>query len=319
MSSKRRRPAARRHGGVKARRLGTVAGGDFTAEDTQAGEHVLGLVAGGGGGVRGMGRQHLRAAGLALRPAENMFKGLELEFQGLVALFQHLLLVLESLDLRLHALVLLLEVGHQLLQLHAADLRLQLLREMLGHFILLTDQLDNENEHEVDEEDGTLHDVLLGLRETLGWVPTCTLEEEVVDAAVQFAVELAQVLASIAFGNAVLLALIIWIARDQTPLALASAELLQGGLAVDVSGGDQGHDLGLREIAGPFFLRCEGLLPGAVLGVGRRGRCHNGLRCWPCRLNREGFLGARRAGGDEFVVERVEWASRQRFDAWQRG
>ena len=128
MSSKRRRRAARRHG-VKARRLGATASADLSTEDTQAGQHVLGLAGGGGGGggVCGMGRQHLRATGLALWQAEDMLIGLELEFQCLVALFQYLLLVLESLDLRLHALVLLLEIGHQLLQLHAADLGLQLL------------------------------------------------------------------------------------------------------------------------------------------------------------------------------------------------
>lgn len=125
MSSKRRRPAARRHG-VKTRRLGAIASADLSTEDTQAGQHVLGL-AGSSGGVCGMGRQHLRATGLALWQAEDMLIGLELEFQCLVALFQHLLLVLEGLDLRLHALVLLLEIGHQLLQLHAADLGLQLL------------------------------------------------------------------------------------------------------------------------------------------------------------------------------------------------
>ena len=78
VSSKRWRPAARRHG-VKTRRLGTAAGADLSTEDTQAGQHVLGL-AGGGSGVCGMGRQHLGAAGLALWQAEEMLIGLELEF-----------------------------------------------------------------------------------------------------------------------------------------------------------------------------------------------------------------------------------------------
>lgn len=165
-----------------------------------------------------------------------------------------------------------------MLQLHAADLGLQLFGE-LGGDLFLADQVDDDRQHEVDQVDGALDDVFFGLRQALGWVPACTLQEEVVDAAVQFTVQLAQVLAAVALGNAVLLALVIGVGRDGASLALASAELLERRLAVDVLGRDQRHDLGLGEIGGPFggggLLSCKGLLPGAFGGVGRRGRCND--------------------------------------------
>ncbi len=150
----------------------------------------------------------------------------------------------------------LLEIGHQLLELHATDLGLQLLREVLGHLLLLANQLDNNQKHEVDKEDSSLHDVFLGLREAFGRVPSGPLEEEVMDAAVQFAVQLAQVLASIPLSNPVLLPLVIGIDGDHAPLALASTHLLQGGLAVDVSGCDQTHDFVLRKFSRPFGFLC---------------------------------------------------------------
>lgn len=187
-----------------------------------------------------------------------MLVGLELEHQCLVAFLQHLVLLSERLVLCLHTLVPLLEIGDQLLELHAANLGLHLFNELLGHLILLANQVTDENEHKVNEKDSTLHNVFLGLWQALGRVPSGAFEEDVVDAAVQFTVQLAEVLAAIALGNAVLLPLIIWIWGDHAPLALAAAELLQGGLAVDILWGDQGQDFALRELIGPF----EGSLGG---------------------------------------------------------
>lgn len=238
VASKGRRPT--NGNTIKARSLG-AAGGDLIAEDTQAWEQVLRLVAVVGGGVR-VRSEHLGAVGLALGDTEDVLVGPELVLKCLVVLLKHLLLLLDGLELCLHSLVILLEAGDQLLELHAADLWLELLRKMLGHVIFLADEVDDDEKHKVNEVDGALHNVFLGLRETLARVPSGALEEEVVDTAVQFAVQLAQVLAAVAFGDTVLLPLVIGIGGDHAPLALASAELLQGGLAVDVSGSDKGHE-----------------------------------------------------------------------------
>jgi len=264
---------------VKARSLG-AASSDLIAEDAQAWEQVLRFVVVGGVSV---GSGHLGAVGLALGDAEDILVSLELVLKSLVALLQQLLLLLGGLELCLYALVLLLETGDQLLELHAADLWLELLRKMLGHFIFLTDEVDDYEKHKVDEVDGTLHNVFLGLREALARVPSGALEEKVMDTAVEFAVQLTQVLASVAFSDTVLLSLVIGIGGDHAPLALASAELLQGGLAVDVSGSDKGHDFVLGEITGPLhgLLGDKRVLPTAVLGVCGRGRGHHGLWCWP--------------------------------------
>lgn len=141
-----------------------------------------------------------------------MFVGLELELEGLVTLLQQLVLVLGGLELLLGGLILLLEVGYQLLELHAADLRLQLLRQLPGHFVLLADQVDDDEEHEVDQEDSPLYDMLLGFREALGGVPSGALQEEVMNAAVQLAVQLAQVLPAVSLGDAVFFALVVGLA-----------------------------------------------------------------------------------------------------------
>lgn len=278
VASKRRRPTD--GNAVKSRSLG-AAGGNLIAKNAQAREEVLRLVDV-GGGVR-VGSEHLGTVGLALGDTEDILVSLELVLESLVALLEQLLLVLDGLELCLHALVLLLEAGDQLLELHAADLWLELLRKVLGHFIFLADEVNDDEKHKIDEVDGTLHNVFLGLREALAGVPSGPLEEEVMDTAVQFAVQLAQVLATVAFGNPVLLALVIGIGGDHAPLALASAELLQGRLAIDVSGSDKGHYFILGEITGPLhgLLGGKRVLPSAVLGVCGRGRGHHGLRCWP--------------------------------------
>ena len=137
------------------------------------------------------------------------------------------------------------------MQLHAADLRLQLLGK-LGGDLLLADKVNNDGKHEVNQVDSSLDDVFLGLRETLRRVPASTLQEEVMDAAIQLTVKLAEVLAAIALGNTVLLTLVFRVRGDGAALALTAAELLQGSLAVNVLRRNQCHDLGLGEIVGPF-------------------------------------------------------------------
>lgn len=291
--------------------------GDLIAEDAQAWQGPLLAL------VLGDIDQRPRAVGLGLGRAEHLLVGLELELKGAVAVGQGLVLGLGCAKLLLGGLILLLERVDQLLQLHAADLRLQLLRQLRAD-LLLANQVHDDGQHEVDQVDGALHDVLLGLRQALGRVPASTLQEEVVDTAVQLAVQLAEVLAAVALGDAVLLALVVWVGRGGAALALASAELLQGRLAVDVLRGNQGHDLVLGEIHGPFgrggLLSRESLLPGTFGRVGRRGWSSDMFVAGPWRLElRKGVVGARGAGNERLLgMERVEWAARQRLHAWQR-
>lgn len=112
--------------------------------------------------------------------------------------------------------------------------------------------MHDDGQHEINQVDGSLDNVFLGLGQALGRIPARTLQEEVVDAAVQLAVQLAQVLTAVAFGNAVLLALVVEVIGFVTAFALTAAELLQGRLAVDVLRRNESHDLGLGEIIGPF-------------------------------------------------------------------
>lgn len=209
-----------------------------------------------------------------------------------------------------------------MLQLHAADLGLELFGE-LGGDLLLADQVDDDSQHEVDQVDGTLNDVFLGLRQALGWVPSSALQEEVVNPAVQLAVELAKVLATVALGDAVFLALIIWVGRDGASLALTPAELLERRLAVDILRCDQRHDLGLGEIGGPFggksLLRCKCLLPGAFRRVGRRGGGNDLVIARPRGLELARLLGSRGAGSKGILVlERIEGTTRQRVHSRER-
>ena len=104
--------------------------------------------------------------------------------------------------------------------------------------------MDNDQKHEIDEENSTLYDVLLRLGKTLGWIPPGPLEEEVMNTTVQFTVQLAQVLSSVALCNAVLLPLIITFTRDHAPLTLSATQLLQWRLAVNMLRGDQVHEVG---------------------------------------------------------------------------
>lgn len=208
-----------------------------------------------------------------------------------------------------------------MLQLHAADLGLELFGE-LGGDLFLADQVNDDGQHEVDEVDSALNDVLLGLRQALGWVPAGALQEEVMNTAVELAVELTEVLATVALGDAVLLALVIRVGRDGTSLAFTSAELLERRLAVDVLGCDQRHDLGLGEIGGPFgrssLLSCKRLLPGAFGRVGRRGRGDELVTARPGRLELERLLSSRGAGSKGILVlERIEGSTGQRVHSWE--
>lgn len=110
--------------------------------------------------------------------------------------------------------------------------------------------LDN-HKHKVDQEDGRLNDMLLGLRQVLGRVPPGTLEEQIMDAAVQLAVQLAQVPAPVTLGDAVLLTLVIAVAGHKVVLALAAAQLLQWRFAGDVAWSDQLHNLRTRQFVRP--------------------------------------------------------------------
>lgn len=158
--------------------------------------------------------------------------------QIVVFLFQRAHLLLRRLVLRLQA-------GNQLLQLHASELPLQILRQLWRNFLLLTQEVDNDRQHEVDQEDGPLNNVLFGLGKTFAWVPAGPFKEKVMDAAVQLTVQLTEVLAAVSLGNAVLLALVILVARGHIVLALAATELLQGRFPVVVTWSHQRHDLGV--------------------------------------------------------------------------
>lgn len=189
--------------------------------------------------------------------------------------------------------------------------------------MLLANQVDNDSKHEVDEVDSTLDDVLLGLRQALGWVPSSTLQEEIMDAAVQLTVKLAEVFSAVSLGNAVLLALVVGVVRVGAALALASAELLKRLLAVDVGWGNQSHDLWLREIGGPLgsssLLSGEGLLPRALSRVGRRRGSRDVVTTRPWRLELKGVLGAGSAGRESLLdMEGVEGPARQRIHAGER-
>ncbi len=94
VSPKGRRSTA---GGRVIARGVRATGANLITKDTQSRQHVfLSLV----GDVR-VGNHQLRATGLALRHAEDMLVGLQLEFQSLVAFLEHLVLLAESLDLRM--------------------------------------------------------------------------------------------------------------------------------------------------------------------------------------------------------------------------
>lgn len=112
--------------------------------------------------------------------------------------------------------------------------------------------MDDDSQHEIDQVDGSLDDVLLGLSQAFGWVPAGTLQEEVVDTAVKLAVKLAEVLSAVTLGDAVLLPLVIGVRGVSATLALTAAELLERLFAVDVLGSNESHNLGLGEIIGPL-------------------------------------------------------------------
>lgn len=90
-----------------------------------------------------------RAGALGLWTTEHLLVRLELEVKGTVAVSKHFVLGLCGLELLLGSLILLLQGGDQLLQLHAADLRLQLLRELRCD-LFLADEMNNDGEHEVN-------------------------------------------------------------------------------------------------------------------------------------------------------------------------
>lgn len=224
-----------------------------------------------------------------------MLVGLELEFEEPRAVLKRLLLLFHRLEFLLRGLVLALQAGDQLLELHATDLWLQLLRELVERFVLLLGQVDDDQVHEVNQEDCGLHDVLLRLRQTLGGVPAGLDQEEVVKTTIQVSVKLAQVLSPVALGDAVSLPLVIPFSAliVYTALPLLSAQL-QWRLTFDILGRNKGQDFRVSKIAGLCrrLLRRERLMPGAI----RRtcGRWHGKY-----------FVG-RLPGG--FGRERVPWA-----------
>lgn len=286
---------------------------DLIAKDAQAGQHMARLVV-------GQRRQRLGRGMLRLGRSEHVLVGLQLDLEGLAALLEHLVLLLHGLHLLLGQLVLLLQVGHQLLELHATQLRLELLGQLSGHLVLLADEMDDDQQHEVDEVDGSLHDVLLGFGQALRWVPSGALKEPAVDSAVQLPVQVAQVLSPVALRNAMLLPLVIGLARDHAALALATAQLLQWGLPADFFRRDQTHQVGRGEFLRPFkglrwLLRFR---PRAVGRVGGRWRSHNVFGRRPGRgFDHERVLRALRTMGQCGRVERVEGSARQGIHAWE--
>lgn len=169
--------------------------------------------------------------------------GLQLELEDAVAFFERLLLLPRCLELLLGGLVLLLQAGDQLLELHAAELGLQLFGEFaaLLPVALLGHQVEHDGVHEVNEVDGRLDYVLLGLGQVATRVPARLHEEEVVEAGIQLPVELAQVLPPVAFGDTMLFALVVQFAV-QAVSAFLSAQLLQRRLAPDVPRSNEGQD-----------------------------------------------------------------------------
>lgn len=137
----------------------------------------------------------------------------------------------------------------------------------------------DDQQHEVDEEDGTLNDVFLGFRQALGRVPACPFKKEVMNTAIKLPVQLAEILAPVSLGNAMLLSLIINTGGDHASLALSSAQLLQWWLPTDVLRGNQAQQVGRREFLRPVkgLARRQTVGPRAVGGVGGRGRSHNVL------------------------------------------
>lgn len=96
--------------------------------------------------------------------------------------------------------------------------------------------------------------MFLRLRQALAWIPSGTLEEEIVETVIQFPVKLAEVLTSISLGDAMFFPLIILVACGRHHgfiFAFAATELLQRRFSVNVAWLDKGHDLGIGEIVGP--------------------------------------------------------------------
>lgn len=188
---------------------------------------------------------------LRLDRPNRQFIGLYAKLHFPVAVEEILVLLLKHTDLLLQVLILRLQAIHLLLEVHVPQLDLQMLRQLRRRRLLRRQQVLDDHQHKVDQEDSRLDDVLFGLRQILDRVPPGPLQEEIVHAAVQFAVQLAQVLAAIALGDAVLLALVVAVAGYKVVLALAAAQLLQWGFAGDVSRRDQLHDLGARQFMRP--------------------------------------------------------------------
>lgn len=218
--------------------LGTDRG-HLVAEDPQARKHLLLLIC-------RDGLQRPGAGGLSLREAEHLLVRLELELESPVSLRESLVFMLDRPQLLLSRLVLLLQAAHLLLQMHGTNVSLQVLRELRRDLVLvLLQQVDDDDQHEVNEVNSPLNDVLLGLGQALRRIPAGPFKKKVVDAVIQLPVELAQVLSAVSFGNPVLLPLIIQIARHLAALAFASAELLERRFAIDVPWRNQCHNLSI--------------------------------------------------------------------------
>lgn len=88
--------------------------------------------------------------------------------------------------------------------------------------------------HEVNQVDCTLNDVLFGLRQSFGRIPTRLNEEEVMETAIKVSVKLAQVLPSVTLSNTVFLPLVIpFVFVGHAVFAFLPAQL-QWRLAFDI-------------------------------------------------------------------------------------
>jgi hypothetical protein len=153
--------------------------------------------------------------------------------------------MLDSSQLLLSGVILLLQGHHLLLQVHTSEIRLEILRKLRGDLLILLQQVDDDDQHEVNEKNSSLHNMLLRLWQALGGVPACPFEKKVMDTAIQLTVELAQVLTAISLGNSVLFSLIIEITRHLATFALPTAKLLERWFAVDVLRSNQCHNFGV--------------------------------------------------------------------------
>jgi hypothetical protein len=122
--------------------------------------------------------------------------------------------------------ILLWKTGQMRLEMDALEVRLQPLQEWRGKLLFLPQQVDDGGKHKVNEENSTLYDVLLRLRQVSRGAPSGLCEEKVMNPTIQLAMKLTQIFAPIPFGYAVPLPLVVTAVQNRVLLPLAATELL---------------------------------------------------------------------------------------------